>query len=347
MKNKVLARFVELLPARPYAADDFEAGLRILPRSMALEMPHIQLHGVVRAYIPFDLDFDGAAFAWEEAGLPAPTIITVNPENSHAHYLYGLDVPVIFPDRNGNGKARRRPMNFYRLIQAAYRERLSADRAYPGYMTKNPLHSRWEPIVFDRTYGLEELADYVDLRGIRLFDRATPALNIDQIQIIPKGYRNDTIFNLARKVAYGQVNLCSSKDDLFNAVMNYCASINTLCAPPLSHKQMAAIAKGISKWCYVRREKFSGNHTNRGVCGFQPMPPVMEANARKEELEKRRRAGAAYTASVRRAKTEQRIAEAIEQLKVEGKRVTKVAVSEITGISERALRKDHTAFLKS
>ncbi len=233
-------------------------------------------------------------------------------------------------------------MNFYRLVQAAYRDRLRADPAYPGFMTKNPLYKGWHTIIHDRTYTLEELAGYVDLRGIKLFERANVALNMETIGIVPEGYRNDTIFHAARQAAYGQVKLCNSRDDLFNVVMSHCASINAYCRPPLANRQLTTIARSISKWCWDRRARFSGDRTNRGVCGFQPMPPAMEANARKAELEKRRRAGAAYTASVKRAEAERRIAEAREQLQAEGKRITKAAVSKITGLSERALRKDYS-----
>ena len=342
MAKKILASFVESLPARPYATDDFQAGLRILSLSRALKMPHIQLHGVRRAYLPFDMDVEGAAFAWEEAGVPAPTIITINPANSHAHYLYGLDVPVAFPDRNGKGNARRGPINFYKLIMAAYMERLQADQSYPGYMTKNPLYPGWETLTYGRTYEMEELADYVDLQGVRLFNRTSVALELEQVPIIPQGYRNDTMFHAARKLAYGKVKLCVSQDGLFNTVMHDCAMINERCIPPLPHRQVIAMARNIAKWCWSHRDRFMGDCKNRGACQFDPMPAVMEAEARKLEKKSRQRTGAEYTALIKRAKTEHRIADVRDQLKAEGKKVTKSAVSIILGIDRVELSRRYS-----
>lgn len=193
MGEAALDRFIAALPDKPYATNDFERGLRIMERRHAVKRAYIQLHGVQRRYLPFDIDRPGAAFAWEDAGLPAPTLTIVDPENGHAHLLYELETPVVFLDRNGRGRARKGPMDYYRAVLMAYGNRLGADPAYRGVTVKNPLHNRWELIHFDRPRDLAELAESVDLRSSRSFERSIPS--VEDMGVVPDGFRNETIFN--------------------------------------------------------------------------------------------------------------------------------------------------------
>jgi hypothetical protein len=86
---------LDVVPLRPFCTDDFSRGLRIRSREDAQSYDHIQPNAPwLCRYILLDVDHEGAAFRWEETGLPAPTFVIVNPDSSHAHYAYELELPV-------------------------------------------------------------------------------------------------------------------------------------------------------------------------------------------------------------------------------------------------------------
>ncbi|MEN6437503.1 MAG: replication initiation protein [Syntrophobacter sp.] len=333
MGEAALDRFEKSLPTRPYATERFEAGLFAMRKEAALEQPYIQLHGVRRAYLPFDIDEPGAAFSFEEAGLPPFTITVVNPGNAHAHGLYELEFPVLFPDSYGEITARPKPVAFYRAVKEAYRQKLKADPGYVGMIVKNPLHGHWQTIIHDRLYTLEELAEYVDIRQIRPFEACNTDVALERVGPIPEGYRNDVVFNLARKLTYPRVKTCGSYEDLFGTTMNITTMLNMKCIPPLPEREVCQIVKSIARYCWHRRDVFNRNGRNRGACGFDPLPPVMEAQARQMEVNNRKVAGAAYAATIKRMKTEGKIKAALEDLRAKGKRPTKAAVAKMTGLN--------------
>ncbi len=335
MNTLAMDTFVAALPHKPYATYDLAAGLRILPKTMAITMPYIQLNGVIRAFMPFDIDRAGAAFAYEEAGLPAPTFTIINPYNGHAHLLFGLEAPVAFKNRFGMGRAREGPARYYQAIKEAYRLRLRADPAFVGIIVKNPAHERWETITLGRFYELHELADYVDLAQVHRHQAADDYL-VPTGPIL-EGFRNDAVFDLARKWAYGQVRTAASTGDLFDAVHRYCQELNFQCLPPLPSREIRSIARSIARYCWTHREAIFRGFKNRGVMGFTPLPPVMAADDRLEELRRRRALGARYANETRRKKNEERILAAIAKLETQGQRITKAAVSRITGLSRQTV----------
>lgn len=100
MDNKTaLERFADHLPAKPYCAEKITWGMYIRPKEIALDYPLIQLNRKLRFYLPFDIDRVGAAFTYEEANLPAPTLTMINRKNAHAHAAYELECPVSFHDQ--------------------------------------------------------------------------------------------------------------------------------------------------------------------------------------------------------------------------------------------------------
>ena len=61
-----------------------------------------------------------------------------NPQNGHAHLIYGLDVPVrTAPD------AKSAPLRYAAAVDCALRAVLGADEDYAGLICKNPLHPHW------------------------------------------------------------------------------------------------------------------------------------------------------------------------------------------------------------
>ena len=111
-------------------------------------------------WLIFDIDRREAASAWEDAYLPPPTYIAINPSNGHAHLGYALSSPVCMTD-----VARSHPQRYLAAIERAYIRRLKADVAFNGPLAKNPLNDKWrlwEPANCP-AYELGLLAEYVDL----------------------------------------------------------------------------------------------------------------------------------------------------------------------------------------
>ena len=92
-------------------------------------------------------------------GSPPPTIVAQNPDNGHAHLIYGLDVAVrTAPD------AKTGPLRYAAAVDCALRALLDADQGYAGLICKNPLHPHWRVTEWEpRLYELGDLDSWLDL----------------------------------------------------------------------------------------------------------------------------------------------------------------------------------------
>jgi hypothetical protein len=128
-------------PKKPYCTDDLETGIR--PRSLvsAIQKKYIQANPPhLRVWTIFDVDYPGAAVAWEDVNLPPPSWATINRSNGHAHLVYGLRAPVLVESID----ARQAPIRYLNAVEAAFRAALKADSGYSGLITKNPAHPLWK-----------------------------------------------------------------------------------------------------------------------------------------------------------------------------------------------------------
>lgn len=100
----MIASFINSLTTYNRATDSFEYGTRIYRNENAIKKKFVSLNRLYKSYIVIDIDKPNATYLFEEKNLPVPTIITINPENGHCHYLYELRTPVIYTE-----SARRRP----------------------------------------------------------------------------------------------------------------------------------------------------------------------------------------------------------------------------------------------
>lgn len=155
-----LALFRQRLPRKPYHTDNLDHGLRIRDVQRALCARYIQPNGPTHRYwLVYDVDRSGAALDWSDRGAPPPTIVAQNPENGHAHLIYGLDVPVrTAPD------AKSDPLRYAAAVDCALRALLGADEGYAGLICKNPLHPFWRVTEWEpRLYELGDLDSWLDL----------------------------------------------------------------------------------------------------------------------------------------------------------------------------------------
>jgi hypothetical protein len=228
------------LPLFPFATDDLQHGLRMFPQDLALQRALIQhnpRHSVT--WLVYDLDSPEASTLFlDDPVIPAPNILSVNRDNGHAHYLYGLDTPV-----HAYEGASEKALRYMAAVDIALTEVLKADPGYRKLISKNPTNAKWAT-AFPRMllYSLDELADYLDL------DRYTDRRR----KFPPVGYgRNVSLFESLRRWAYQERRQgYLSEDMFFHAVRNHALVINGRFEIPLSHGEVRSTARSVAKWTW-------------------------------------------------------------------------------------------------
>lgn len=237
-----LDHFTETLPNKPYCTDNLDAGLLIRPKKQAIQMKFIQPNSPWNwSYLVFDVDRPTAGLDWYDLECPAPTIISQNPENGHAHLFYGLDVPIHL--QNGS---RSKPLRYAGAVSVALGRKLDADPAYTGLISKNPLNPHWNTEILDPAlYSLQGLASFLDITKLTDSRKHLPETGLG---------RNCTLFDETRFWSYREIRkpqgwLC--EDFFISAVTEYAGGYNNLnFTLPLSYSEVKAIGKSIGKWTY-------------------------------------------------------------------------------------------------
>jgi hypothetical protein len=244
-------------PRKPFCSADKTAKY-IRRLSSAILMPYIQANPPhLRVWSIYDVDRPGAAFAWEDAGLPPPSWAATNIENGHAHLVWGLSAPVLVdsPDM------RQAPLRYLCAIEAAFRVRLQSDHSYTGLMTKNPAHPNWRVLRGSKKfYDLADLADWVEL------PKHIPKRNPEEVGL----GRNVVVFDWLRYYAYKHIR--KYKEDLNNYILwqthlnNKALERNGDLDSPLDGREVWHIAKSVSRWTWQR---FDINKSNQRFIELQ------------------------------------------------------------------------------
>jgi hypothetical protein len=292
----------ERWPRRPYCADEKGMGTKIRDFQRALTKPYIQANPPhLRVWSIFDIDRPGAAIAWEDADLPPPTWAAMNPENGHAHLVWGLLAPVLVDGL----EARQGPLRYLVAIERMMRERLTADLGYSGLLTKNPSHPRWRVLRGPvQAYELRELAEW--LPGVEKFiPKRGRTYSADEVGL----GRNVTLFDRLREWAYRAIRgYWGEGQDVWLAACNGKAlNYNGDFITPLDPREVGHIAKSVAKWTW--RE-----HTQQGFSAWQSSVG---------------RRGGVASGKARRAKNEARRTEALEML---AGGVTQASVARTLGV---------------
>jgi Replicase family/Primase C terminal 1 (PriCT-1) len=234
-------RFPELLPRKPYATDHLELGLSIMPRPQALRRRHIQLNGPSAfVWMTHDIDQREAWLVHDDAYVPQPNVIVLNPANGHAHASYLLAVPVA-----RHAASREAPLRYFAAVERGIARRIGADRRYCGLIAKNPLHPDWR-VEWRRNepYTLEELADWLFPR-----DMAPDT----SIEVTLGAGRNCSIFDTLRATAYREVRDYKRLGDLeaFRDRLDRLAvDINNAFSVPIGPCEVRAIVRSVSRWSW-------------------------------------------------------------------------------------------------
>ncbi|MHA6898006.1 replication initiation protein [Ralstonia pseudosolanacearum] len=314
--------FVEALPQKVRCTNDFEIyGTRFRSKDKALECMYVELNQIYKKFIALDLDKPGAAYQWDDLGLPAPTYIVINPENGHCHYLYELNTPVYYTEAS-----RRTPQKYLENTDIALTNLMGADLRYVGKFTKNPLHPHWLTIYHNVRYDLEDFKEWgVDLRGHK-----RKLLTLDDLE-----GRNTTLFNTLRHWAYIQVKQSDSYAVFQQLVEDQALSINqgfVDCSKGvLPAKEVLSTARSVGTWTWRHRDTIGNGTKNRGV---MQLPSDMSTKAKQA-------AGAAYAHANTTAKqsTRQTVLEAAIALKAAGLPITQYSVATRADVSARTVKK--------
>lgn len=241
MANFTLQDFNEQLHHTLLCSNDLANGTHYRRKRFALKHDYIQFNDFYIKFLVLDVDRPCSALDWYDLKLPTPHFVVKNPENTHCHYVYALEMPICRTDN-----ARLKPLEYFAKIQQAYTERLKADPNFAGLLTKNPNSPTWEVFQFgnDLTpYTLDFLADFVELPK-RLLKR----------EVIGEG-RNCYLFETVRKIAYKEVLFYKTngakQEDFQNFILAKLEKLNTFNnAPSLDFKELYHIAKSVSRWTW-------------------------------------------------------------------------------------------------
>jgi hypothetical protein len=264
-------------PRRPYCSDDPELGLRIRGLAQAITRPYIQANPpMLRVWAMFDIDRPNAAGAWQEADLLPPSWTAINPENGHAHSVWGLRAPVLV-DHLG---ARDAPMRYLCAVESLMKERLGADQGFNGLITKNPGHPYWTVLRGPcMAYELSELAEALgpELRKHRPRRRAVEQVGVG---------RNVHLFDQLRAWAYRAIRpYWRGGLHGWNAWLSECNSralvFNGEFLDPLGGKEVWHIARSVAKytWHNTTAEGFSEWQAQAGAKGGRASGKVRRAGS--------------------------------------------------------------------
>jgi hypothetical protein len=267
-------------------------------------------------WLVFDVDRPGpeGLFAWEDAGLPPPSLATATRHEDGslgcAHLAYALAAPVATGPR-----ARPRPALYAARIEAAMCAQLRADPGYAGLIVKNPLHEAWHVVSFaGEPYRLGQLAARCDLRAPRPPGTAS-ALG-----------RNCHLFEVGRRWAYAAAPAWHGQPEelWLQAVREQLEAINAGFPEPLPEQEVRATARSIARWTKRR-------YTGRRAASTAADPALAALPPRE-----RQRLAGRRTAARRRADTLAALAAAYGALAADGsRRPTQRAVAAAAGRSLR------------
>lgn len=333
-------RFVDHLEDKPNYGKEKEMG-QFGPKDQALKSGHyIQFNRAKHFYVGVDLDYEAAALVWTYEVLPAPTIVFHNPESGHANIFWELELPVIRRCERNRYQANVKPLKYFKAIQRAYSELLDGDPGYTSATIKNPFSSRWIVWWTDNVYSLRYLAEFVALKSVDSF-RSGKVQDDENY-----AGRNVELFNVVRKKAYHWVHNCDEQT-FESRVHNCCVEYNQMIIPehwpedgPLPTHEVATVARNIVRWCLHQKDTggFKQRLKNHGVMKLEKINPELDDGIKTNMTSCHQAIGAAYTHRVRKQKTEDKIASAIQKVRSENRCVVKKEIAEIAGVSVATLR---------
>jgi hypothetical protein len=186
----------------------------------------------------FDIDREGAAFAWQDANLPPPAWSATDRDSTKGHSAFALEVPVITTDA-----ARAHPIRYLRHVEYGMALALGADLKYSGLITKNPTHSNWKVWQGPQhAYTLDEIAEYIEIP--KKIPKKAAELGVG---------RNVDTFEHVRTWAYShvmQAKRTMNCESWVDACIAEAETFNTRFKNPMLYSECKAIGKSVGRWTW-------------------------------------------------------------------------------------------------
>lgn len=339
MQESALIHFTANLPHRPYCSDDLASGLKIRRKDIAARHAYIQPDSPsLKRWLSFDIDRPDAAWHWEDAGAPAPSLVIQNPDNGHAHLLYMLRAPICVSQN-----ARPEPLRFLALLDDTLTIKLDADHQFAGLIVKNPGHGQWRTTpYFKGPRDLAELAKGLDLERFK-----EPAASAAGSTL----GRNCTLFDQLRFWAYKRIRAYAlagprAFEMWARAVEAHAASLNIF-SEPLPASEIKATAKSVAKWTWQRLDGLAGSNRGRDGHGltrhhdFDPTTGLYLPKRPKlapETVKERQQVAGQKSAEAEKQATAAKIEAAKATIKAQGKKATTARIAALAGIHRNTVR---------
>jgi DNA-binding XRE family transcriptional regulator len=327
--SPVFARFFQNIPDYPHCTDKLEAGCRQAPKHVAINRRYIEVNkpNFSHKYILNDLDYEGAAFAWEDKGLPAPTFSVINPENLRGHIDYEL-ITAVHLGANASRKAKW----YLYTVCHGYTQKLEADPSFGGLLSKNPLSDFWTVIAYDARYELDELAEYVregDVKNKKQlsFSEWDKRFKEECLIPVPGQYKkkkpatdpSDSLFVFWNTNQYAHTITADYSDDrdgLYDKMEGYVVQLNIDFNFEMRQSEIRSNANSVTKWHWEKRADFVASR--KAFCEKQRQRAYLSHKARKK-------------------KNNTNIWKVTRKLRKEGIPVTKSSVAEAAGLTRKSM----------
>lgn len=236
------------IPPMPYATHKKGECYRVTKKQIT-DYEYIQLNPSTSLQtIVYDCDNDISQLDWSVLPCPNFVILHKSSNNYKAHLGYVLDKAV--PLNELQTPAQKRLLE---IVKMGLLERLEADPAFAGLLSKNPFCGAWcVRVLRQEAYTLKELRSYID------DDRATELCEAQKAQNIA-GFRawfaevgrNCNLFESLRLWAYSHVHLYHSRgEEAFHAACYEQACVINA-DNPLDNREVQDVAKKVARWTWT------------------------------------------------------------------------------------------------
>ncbi|WP_170378690.1 hypothetical protein [Ruegeria atlantica] len=211
-----------------------------------------------------------------------------------------------------------------------------------GVTFKNPASREWD--VFHFADNRHSLRDWAELFGISDLEKSEQkAINIARRnrkrarraarKASITGERNLDVFEMARHKCYAAKFRCASHEQFHGIVSDIVRETHAALgyAVGLSAKELAQIAKSISRWTWEKYEGSGYCERDRGACAGLLVDGM--------DLEDRQRVGAAYSHDKRAQKVIRKIKDSYDTLLAEGKKISVRVLAAAAGVSATTAQK--------
>lgn len=257
--------------------------------------------------IIMDIDDEELLSEWNAVGLPVPTIQTINRNNSKAHLIWLLKVPV--------SKRNKKAVRYYRDIVKSIQILIGADRNYQNHQTKNFLNTELYNVIYnDYAYDLAEFRQFI-------IPTSTVVEEINLDDVARSKSRHITLFNQLRQYGYK----IAKNKNLYDLLKAKAESLNEQFDIPIKPN---SIIKSVYEFCYENRNNFKVKSTTKTM-GFAKIFNLPNEKFLKE-VAKRQSKAAKRTTQIKVARTVRTIKVAIDHLRRKKLKVTQLAIAKFT-----------------